>query len=171
MVVAKIAAIDSSTMTHSGSAAEDVAAILSLARGHLVGDVHHQWRCSRVCLMVRESGDPRSHVLSRDASSGCSNAARREERAKLGSGVWASSLPIPRGSIRRTHQDQAGCVDGVTRCRSMDPRDPSSSLGWPETLNKTSQLNRQQSRLRRVLHFMNSKNKLMGFSTPRMLHT
>lgn len=39
MVVAKIAAIDSSTMTHSGSAAEDVAAILSLARGHPVGDV------------------------------------------------------------------------------------------------------------------------------------
>ena len=39
MVVAKIAAIDSSTMTHSGSAAEDGEAILSLARGHLVGDV------------------------------------------------------------------------------------------------------------------------------------
>ena len=128
MVVAKIAAIDSSTMTHSGSAAEDVAAILSLARGHLVADVRHQWRCSRVCLMVRESGDPRSHVISRDASSGCSNAARREERAKLGSGVWASSLPIPRGSIRRTHQDQAGCVDGVARYRWMDSKGPSLSL-------------------------------------------
>ena len=42
MVVAKIAAIDSSTMTHSGSASEDVVAILSLARGHLVGDERHQ---------------------------------------------------------------------------------------------------------------------------------
>ena len=39
MVVAKIAAIDSSTMTHSGSAAEDGEAILSLARGNPVGDV------------------------------------------------------------------------------------------------------------------------------------
>ena len=39
MVVVKIAAIDSSTMTHSGSAAEDGEAILSLARGNPVGYV------------------------------------------------------------------------------------------------------------------------------------
>ena len=39
VVVAKIAAIDSSTMTHSGSVVEDGEAILSLARGTLVGDV------------------------------------------------------------------------------------------------------------------------------------
>ena len=92
-------------------------------------------RCSRLCLMVRESGDPKSREIYRDASSGCSNAARGEERATLGSGVWAFSLPILRGSIRRTHQDQAGCVDGVARCRSMDLKGPSSSLAralaWP----------------------------------------
>ena len=60
---------------------------------------------------------------------------RDERSAKLGSGVWASSLPILRGSSRRTLQDQAGCVDGVARCRSMDPEGPSSSLAlglaWP----------------------------------------
>ena len=41
MVVARMAAIDSSTMTHSGSVAEDGEAILSLSRGHPVGDVRH----------------------------------------------------------------------------------------------------------------------------------
>ena len=40
MIVAKIAAIDSSTITHSGSATEDGERMLSLARGHLVGDVY-----------------------------------------------------------------------------------------------------------------------------------
>ena len=48
--------------------------------------------------------------------------------AKLASGVRASSLPIPRGSIRRTHHDQAGCVEGVARCRWMDSKGPSLSL-------------------------------------------
>ena len=53
-------------------------------------------------------------------------AAGRARKARPG--VWASSLPILRGSIRQTRQDQAGCVDGVPRCRSMDPKGPSSSF-------------------------------------------